>query len=151
LAELRWTAYGSFKVYYTGNDARYKSLPVDRYYFFSHKRGHVSDAQIAAGHDVWDSTTSADWSTPFPLKQYTVYHLRVDADEQANWSLDLVDDNSGEVLEHVAPREDNLGETEAIFRTSVGDRVRFDLRSRGQRKVDSGTISRIRIREITIE
>lgn len=112
LAELRWTAYGSFKIYYTGDDLRYKSLPVARYYFFGHRRGHVNDAQIAAGSVVWDSASIADWSAPFTLKPFTVYHFQADEDEQAkDWSVDLVDDNTGEVIEHISPREESLGET----------------------------------------
>jgi 4-amino-4-deoxy-L-arabinose transferase-like glycosyltransferase len=53
LGELQKTAYGSFRVYYTGSDPRFVASAPKRYYFFGRRRGYVSDEQVAAGREVW--------------------------------------------------------------------------------------------------
>ena len=53
IGELKRTDYGTFRVYYTGTDPRYLSLPRRQYYFFGSRRGFVEDRQIADGREVW--------------------------------------------------------------------------------------------------
>ena len=43
LGELNQTAYGTFRVYYTGSDPRYVTLPPKSYQFFRRERGLVSE------------------------------------------------------------------------------------------------------------
>jgi hypothetical protein len=43
LGELQKTAYGSFRVYYTGSDPRFLASAPKRYYFSGRRRGYVSD------------------------------------------------------------------------------------------------------------
>jgi 4-amino-4-deoxy-L-arabinose transferase-like glycosyltransferase len=48
LGELRNTAYGDFRVYYTGTDELYRELATKRYQFFGKWRGYVRSEQASA-------------------------------------------------------------------------------------------------------
>lgn len=61
LGELQRTAFGSFYIYYTGNDPRFLSSEAKRYYFFGRGRGYVSEAQVKAAREVW-SAKAADFT-----------------------------------------------------------------------------------------
>jgi 4-amino-4-deoxy-L-arabinose transferase-like glycosyltransferase len=56
------TAYGSYEIYYTGVDPRWKEGEPVHYQFFGTHRGYVSDREIAGAREIW----SAD---PTGLKQ----------------------------------------------------------------------------------
>jgi hypothetical protein len=53
LAELKDTAYGAIRVYYTGSNQDYLALAPKTYYFFDQHRGHVSQSQVEKARSVW--------------------------------------------------------------------------------------------------
>lgn len=52
------TAYGDMRVYYTGVDPSYLSLPLKSYQFFYPWSGSISDEQLATAREVWSADTT---------------------------------------------------------------------------------------------
>jgi 4-amino-4-deoxy-L-arabinose transferase-like glycosyltransferase len=150
LAELHRTAYGTFNVYYTGNDSRYQSLPTRRYYFFGLKRGHVSEDDIAAGRDVWTVAPPPDKevTAAVELKPNTVYRLNVEDESHRDWAVELIDDATGAAISQMSINAETPTGAEIFFKTGNGERVRLAVRSLQPESSGVISISRIRIREI---
>jgi len=80
LGELNRTPYGTLLVYYTGNDPRFTTLAVRRYYFFGHQRGYVSDEQLTRSREVWPASSAEFTWNP----AVTSESVRSDDDDEAS-------------------------------------------------------------------
>ncbi|HEV8486445.1 MAG TPA: glycosyltransferase family 39 protein [Blastocatellia bacterium] len=59
LGELKDTAYKlALRAYYTGNDPRYLAREPKNFTFFGWSRGHVTEEQVSAAHEVWSAGPS---------------------------------------------------------------------------------------------
>jgi 4-amino-4-deoxy-L-arabinose transferase-like glycosyltransferase len=177
LGELDKTPYGTFNIYYTGNDQQYLALAPRRYYFFGRRRGYASDEQIAEGREVWAadaaqmsrSASSVDLR-PEPddvespsdkiersrvtnlcaveLDPNKIYQVRADASYGGDFELLVLDDVTGGSIQRVASSDaDGQRRLEALFRTSNDKRIRLAIRISGEQTTDP-PLGRISIREI---
>jgi 4-amino-4-deoxy-L-arabinose transferase-like glycosyltransferase len=159
IGELRQTAYGTFEVYYTGNDSRLLALAPKRFYFFGRRRGYVSDQQIANSQEVWtreglepsaestilesDEPTDADQADK-PLAQeaefvslcsveldpHTVYQVVAEFDNRGGQELAVLDEQSGARIGAVETASPrDSNRIEELFRTSRAGSIRLAIRA----------------------
>ena len=177
LGELTNTPYGTFLVYYTGNDARYVTEPK-RYHFFQRWAGHVSGEQIAQAREIWwataaDLSGTARMANPsvtseglairpgsekrgenpftelcgFDVKPSTAYELVVDSKSAEEWEAIVIEEATGRWIEQVELRGENR--ISDLFRTFAAKRVRIVVRAMTHKSEDPLYVSRISIREIS--
>ena len=169
LGELRNTPYGNLAVNYTGIDSKYLALQPRSYELFGRWRGHVSDEQIAAAHEVWkadarglnrsagqpdsdsfviQSRTLVDICS-LELAPNTAYQLQLQAGPRSEWEAIVIDAQTGVWLKQI-----DLGsskkpqQTADLFRTLGANRVRIALRSSKQESNQPIILYEMKIREV---
>jgi hypothetical protein len=177
LGELRDTAYGTIRVYYTGTVPEHRALESKSYQFLGDRRGYVSAASLADAKQVWaiggandpacmagapESDDYVYWivnpprtSSPVELcsvelKPETFYQIEIDfASERENWQMLAVDGEAGTVNQQVPlDAKESERRTEGLFRTSGSGKVKLAVQHYGKNKDDILRIRHIIIREI---
>jgi 4-amino-4-deoxy-L-arabinose transferase-like glycosyltransferase len=175
IAEVHDSPYGTFMVYYTGEDPSYPSLTPKEYYLFGRWRGHVIDSQIAAAREVWsasatdpggdinstDRTIGSELlarsvsqntvrSGTIDLKPTTAYQIIVDVTSpDAQWEMAIVDEGTGRGIKEIEipPRQSQQHIVE-LFRTFEGNHIKLTILPHNREPADAFHISRVSIREI---
>ena len=163
------TPYGNMRVYYTGADARFRSITPKHYEFFYGWRGHVSAEQIAEAVEVWSANaselsygrgsgaSSASGSAgtnrvdlcSVSLKPDTAYQLVVEASAAPGLQLDIVDGRNNQLLKQtLEPDQQDRQHVEAIFRTFEDGRITVTARLAKHDLPSSLSVNRVSIREI---
>ena len=129
LGELKDTAYKlALRAYYTGTDPRYLAREPKNFRFFGWSRGHVSEDQVSAAHEVWSAGPSemgalhnGDESVTSP-EAITIYPPAAGGRGQIELaSVDLTPDTIFEVNVEVAS---TLGAWEVVVLDArTGDRI----------------------------
>lgn len=168
LGTMENTPYGSMRVYYTGTDARFRSIAPRHYEFFNGWSGHVSDEQVAEAAEVWSANASEltaerrAGASPnsglgesrvdlccVDLKPDTAYRLIVEATSpEPGWQVSVVDSLNNQLLKQTVDRDQQNPRIEVVFRTFEGNRVRVMANIARDDLLSSFSVNRISIREI---
>jgi hypothetical protein len=178
LGELKRTSFGTFDIYYTGNDPRFLSRAAKRYYFFGRQRGYVSEEQVARAREVWaadetELSPKAAAASPViepedpdeqpaeiargrlmnlssvELVANTIYQVNAVASDRERCELLVLDDNTGALIQRIQRSEqESEAHLEGLFKTSSNNRIRLAVRVLGSKADDALPISHISIRAI---
>jgi 4-amino-4-deoxy-L-arabinose transferase-like glycosyltransferase len=169
LGELRNTPYGNLAVNYTGVDPKYLALQPRSYDLFGQWRGHVTDEQVAAAHEVWNADARelnrqagqpdsdslvihngalADICS-LELMPNTAYQIHLKTSSSSDWEAIVIDAQTGVWLKQIdLNRSKQPQQTSVLFRTLATKRVRIALRSSDQKSTDPFVFYEIKIREV---
>lgn len=177
IAEVTGTAYGSFQVYYTGQDGRFSLREPRRFTLFGARRGLVTDEQLNSAREIW--TRSGDQLNglsdaehqfdsagvvirpderkngevtlcSLDLEPMSIYQIRIDNSlESGRWALSLVEEESGAVIYRGRISSEPRGRAFAdVFRSLNGGRVKIIVNPIDNRAAAPLTITRVSLSEV---
>ena len=169
LGELRNTPYGNLAVNYTGVDPKYLALQPRSYELFGRWRGHVSDEEIAAAHEVWKAdarelnslagqpdsdslviqTGALADICSLELLPNTGYQFQLQASSRSEWEAIVIDAQTGTWLKQIDINGSRQPQqTTDLFRTLGTTRVRIALRCMKQGSNDPIILYEMKVREV---